>query len=50
MIRLASIIDQFALDYLAQHGSSVLPSQHQALNAMKNCRSSLGSVPVGAVW
>ena len=42
MITLASIIDQFAPDYLAQHGSSVLPSQRQALSVMKNCRSSLG--------
>ena len=42
MITLASIIDQFASDYLAQHGSSVLPSQRQALSVMKNCRSSLG--------
>ena len=42
MITLASIIDLFATDYLAQHGSSVLPSQRQALNVMKNCRSILG--------
>ena len=42
MITLASIIDQFAPDYLAQDGSSVLPSQRQALSVMKNCRSSLG--------
>ncbi len=42
MITLASIIDQFGQDYLAQYGSSVLPSQRQALNVMKNCRSSLG--------
>ncbi len=36
MITLASIIDLFATDYLAQHGSSVLPSQRQALNVMKS--------------
>ena len=42
MIPWASIIDQFAPDYLAQYGSCVLPSQRQALNVMRNCRSSLG--------
>lgn len=42
MITLASIIDQFGPDYLAQYGGSVLPSQRHALNAMKNCRTSLG--------
>jgi hypothetical protein len=42
MITLASIIDQFGQDYLAQYGNSVLPSQRQALNVMKNCRSSMG--------
>ena len=42
MITMASIIDQFGQDYLAQYGNSVLPSQRQALNVMKNCRSSLG--------
>ena len=42
MIELASIIDQFGQDYLAQYGNAVLPSQLQALNAMKNCRSILG--------
>ena len=42
MITLASIIDLFATYYLAQYGSSVLASQRQALNAMKNCRSILG--------
>ncbi|MBP7485685.1 MAG: IS91 family transposase [Comamonas sp.] len=42
MIALASIIELFGADYLAQYGDSALPSQRQALNAMKNCRSSLG--------
>lgn len=42
MITLASIIDHFGADYLAQYGNSVLPSQRQALNVMKHCRSSLG--------
>jgi len=39
---MASIIDQFGQDYLTQYGNSVLPSQRQALNVMKNCRSSMG--------
>ena len=42
MIALASIIERFGADYLTQYGSSVLPSQRQALNAMKHCRSMLG--------
>jgi len=42
VIPLASIIEQFAPAYLTQYGASVLPSQLQALNAMKLCRSSLG--------
>ncbi len=42
MISLASIIERFGTDYLAQCGACVLPSQRQALNAMKNCRSILG--------
>jgi hypothetical protein len=42
MIPLAAIIEQFAPAYLTQYGASVLPSQLQALNAMKYCRSSLG--------
>lgn len=42
MITLASIIERFGADYLTQYGDSALPSQRQALNAMKNCRSSLG--------
>lgn len=42
MISLASIIERFGADYLAQYGACVLPSQRQALNAMKSCRSILG--------
>ena len=42
MITLASVINQFGQDYLAQYATSVLPSQRQALNAMKHCRTSLG--------
>lgn len=42
MIALAAIIERFGSDYLTQYGASALPSQRQALNAMKNCRSSLG--------
>jgi Putative transposase/Transposase zinc-binding domain len=42
MIPLVSIIERFGVDYLAQYGKSVLPSQRQALNAMKYCRSTLG--------
>jgi len=42
MIALATLIEQFGANYLAQYGASVLPSQRQALNAMKNCRSMLG--------
>ena len=42
MITLATLIERFGQAFLAQYGASVLPSQRQALNAMKNCRSSLG--------
>jgi hypothetical protein len=42
MITLAILIERFGQAFLAQYGASVLPSQRQALNAMKNCRSSLG--------
>ena len=42
MITLAAIIERFGVDYLAQYGKSVLPSQRQALNTMKYCRSTLG--------
>lgn len=42
MIRLASIIERFGLEYLAQYATSVLPSQRKALAAMKHCRSTQG--------
>jgi len=42
MITLAAIIERFGVPYLAQHGNVALPSQRQALNAMRNCRSNLG--------
>ena len=42
MIALATLIERFGQAFLAQHGASALPSQRQALNAMKLCRSSLG--------
>jgi len=42
VIALDTSIAQFESAYLAQYASSVLPSQRQALSAMKLCRSSLG--------
>jgi hypothetical protein len=42
MIPLATILERFGQAFLAQYGASALPSQRQALNAMKHCRSSLG--------
>ena len=42
MIALCTLIERFGLDYLTHHGAVALPSQRQALNAMKNCRSVLG--------
>ncbi len=42
MIALATIIERFGQGFLAQYGASALPSQCQALNAMKHCRSVLG--------
>ena len=42
MIALATLIERFGQAFLAQHGTSALPSQRQALNAMKNCHSMLG--------
>lgn len=42
MITLATLIARFGQAFLAQYGASALPSQRQALNAMKNCRSVLG--------
>ena len=42
MIALASVIEQFEADYLAQYGSAALPSHRKALAAMKLCRRALG--------
>lgn len=39
MIRLATLIDQFEADFLAQYDDTLLPSQRRALTAMKACRS-----------
>ena len=44
MIRLASVIETFEAQFLAQYGDSLLPSQRQALAAMKSCRSSASPV------
>ncbi|RLA19406.1 MAG: IS91 family transposase [Gammaproteobacteria bacterium] len=40
MIRLSSVIEQFETNFLAQYGSTLLPSQRKALSAIKQCRSS----------
>jgi len=40
MIRLSSVIEQFEAGFLAQYGSTLLPSQRKALSAIKQCRSS----------
>ena len=42
MIALSTLIERFGQAFLAQHGASALPSQRQALNAMKHCRSTQG--------
>lgn len=41
MIRLASIIATFETELLARYGHELLPGQHRALAAMKQCRSAL---------
>ena len=41
MISLASIIERFEADYLAQYPRCALHIQRQALDAMKRCRSTL---------
>jgi Putative transposase/Transposase zinc-binding domain len=43
MITLASVIERFEADCLAQYQNAILPSHRQALAAMKGCRSSVGS-------
>jgi len=40
MIRLATVIDTFATDFLAQYRSRLRPEHYQALWAMKRCRTS----------
>jgi hypothetical protein len=40
MIRLSSIIKTFEAEFLSKYGDSLLPSQRQALAAMKGCRTS----------
>jgi hypothetical protein len=41
MITLASLIERFEAAYLAQYAHCVMPSQRQALHAMKRCRTTL---------
>jgi len=41
MISLASLIERFETDYLAQYSQCALHNQRQALDAMKRCRSTL---------
>jgi hypothetical protein len=41
MIPLAEVIARFEADYLQQYGHSRLPSQRQALAAMKHCRTAM---------
>ncbi|WP_201092790.1 transposase zinc-binding domain-containing protein, partial [Thiocystis minor] len=40
MILLSAIIATFEADYLAQAGEAILPSQLNALHALKTCRTS----------
>lgn len=39
MIPLSSVISRFEADYLRQYAATILPSQRQALSAMKQCRT-----------
>lgn len=41
MIRLADVIARHEADYLRQYGHALLPSQRQALAAMKQCRTAM---------
>lgn len=41
MIRLAHIVDNYAVELIAQHGHRLLPSQLAALSAFRICRSSM---------
>ena len=43
MIPLATIIERFEADYLAQYGATSLPSHTHALAAMKRCRTQLAA-------
>jgi len=39
MILLSSIIKTFEQSFIAQYGATLLPSQRNALSAMRDCRS-----------
>ena len=39
MIRLATVIDTFEADFLAQYRDQLTPDHYRALAAMKHCRS-----------
>ena len=39
MIRLATLIDTFEADFLAQYRQRLTPDHHRALTAMKQCRT-----------
>lgn len=41
MMALSEVITRHEADYLRQYGASLLPSQRQALTAMKHCRTAL---------
>jgi len=41
MITLASLIERFGADYLAQYPQCALHEQRQALRALQSCRTSL---------
>ena len=41
MIRLATVIETFKADLIAQYGDQLLPGHHRALSAMSTCRSAL---------
>lgn len=41
MIALADVISRFEADYLRQYSATLLPSQRQALAAMKHCRTAM---------
>ena len=41
MIRLSSLIERFAAPFLADYGDRLLPEHHQALAALKTCRTAL---------